>query len=49
MNNLKQPGLAGILYASDDAGLLTWSYPVNDPPEQWIEGDVTLNQQRPQT
>ena len=40
LSNLRQLGIAWALYADDNEGLLTESYPVNNP-DAWVQGDMT--------
>jgi prepilin-type N-terminal cleavage/methylation domain-containing protein len=40
LSNLRQLGLAWVLYKDDNSGLLTESYPVNNP-DVWVMGDMT--------
>jgi len=40
VSNLRQLGIAWMLYADDNQGFLPESYPVNNP-EVWVQGDMT--------
>lgn len=40
LSNLRQLGLAWMLYKDDNGNLLVESYPVNNP-EVWVQGDMT--------
>ena len=40
LSNLRQLGLAWVMYKDDNNGFLAESYPVNNP-EVWVEGDMT--------
>ncbi|MCX6923641.1 MAG: prepilin-type N-terminal cleavage/methylation domain-containing protein [Verrucomicrobia bacterium] len=40
LSNLRQLGLAWIMYKDDNSNFLVESYPVNNP-EVWVEGDMT--------
>jgi prepilin-type N-terminal cleavage/methylation domain-containing protein len=40
LSNLRQLGLAWVMYKDDNNGFLAESYPVNNP-EVWVKGDMT--------
>jgi prepilin-type N-terminal cleavage/methylation domain-containing protein len=40
LSNLRQLGLAWVMYKDDNSNFLVESYPVNNP-EVWVEGDMT--------
>jgi prepilin-type N-terminal cleavage/methylation domain-containing protein len=40
LSNLRQLGIAWMLYTDDNQGFLVESYPVNNP-EVWVKGDMT--------
>ena len=40
LSNLRQLGLAWVMYKDDNSGFLAESYPVNNP-DVWVQGDMT--------
>lgn len=44
LSNLRQLGLAWVLYKDDDSGVLPESYPVNNP-DVWVKGDMTKREE----